>query len=166
MIPQIITPLMNNICDTAAANGTAGNILRAYSGIANAGNFYDQAGWWYESTVQGTIYSEIQNLGVANYFVLQEQPYGGPWGADRSDIMVVDGPNNERLAIEIKADFNQMSSQNDIDKLANILGNGDIDYGVAIFCSTAANFAGWLGNLTAYSANTTGGAIHVAGVHM
>jgi hypothetical protein len=161
---NIIQPILNQMCDRPGAQGQVGTSLRQYDAIDGANHYYAPYGWWTEATVQSTFYRFIQRLGVAGYLVLSEQPYSSPI-PQRSDIMVVDVGGDEELGIEVKSTWNIADTQADIDKLAALLENGDIDYGVAIFTATSDNFINWRTQLIQYSNNTTGGAVEVGGVY-
>ncbi|NEP14809.1 MAG: hypothetical protein F6K14_32370 [Symploca sp. SIO2C1] len=170
---DIIQPLQNQICDhlllqppqpPQIQQGQAGQVLRNYAQQNFANNYFSPDGWWAEGTVRAMIYRFLAQLD-GNYFFLSEQLYPGDPDNRRSDIMVVNSQNNNRLGIEIKADFNQVSVQEDIDKLSELLQFNSIEFAVAIFVAQQANFINWQNQLNNYSQQTAAGQVIVCGIH-
>lgn len=101
------------------------------------GYFNRTSGWFYEGTIRAQIATHIQNYiknDIGGWLVLSEQPYPGI-SDQRVDIWIV-SPNDQTIAIEVKADFILGSAENDYNKLLTA-NPREFNVGYAIFCADA-----------------------------
>jgi hypothetical protein len=138
--------------------GTAGRNAADYFGGPGA-----HAPWFREGTIQALFYTLILDFVAAQrwpYLVLLEQPYPNYPNVERSDIMVVDTTSGQRLAVELKADFDIASATTDMEKLEQLVNQGVLFAGVAVFCCEQDRLGSWLGQLTNFPA-----AVKAAGIY-
>ncbi|MBV9791718.1 MAG: hypothetical protein JOZ51_26205 [Chloroflexi bacterium] len=97
------------------------NELNEISGtFPNVNRFYSPAGWFYEGTVQATAFAYLWDwLGrneAHEYTLFSEQPYPRYPALQITDIMAL-RDNGNLIVVEVKADFNIVSVEDDLAKL-------------------------------------------------
>jgi len=149
-----------NYIQTQLANDIA-NHLNDYEneehGFPNIQNYYSPYGWFYEDTIRAVTYQFLSNWLVNNgaqeqYLILAEQPYPNYPVEQWVDIMIVEN-NDDRdtIFVEIKADFNLGSVEEDMPKLEQAYHNiKQFQNGFAIYCVQQERAGDWAQQLKGY----------------